>query len=277
MRVLLMLVCYAATVSTPCAQQEPRPTVGIATEISQLVLPGTELVVHRVEDRHDPLVLRIKAVFRHGDAFRYDLVYYGLEPGTYDLREYLERKDGSGTDDLPAIPVKVHALLPMLPIEPNALQPKSVEGPGGYRLTLYLVAGCWLLGLGLMFRLRRQRRSRQEASQDRPLSLADHLAPRVEAALHGTLSIEGQAELERMLLVFWRRRLGLNNMRASEAMVALRTHAEAGPLLEQLELWLHRPPGESVGVDVAALLEPYRALAADSWNGDEKHGEDPQS
>ena len=27
---------------------------------------------------------------------RYDLVYYGLEPGGYDLRDFLRRKDGSG-------------------------------------------------------------------------------------------------------------------------------------------------------------------------------------
>ena len=267
MRILLLLVCQVCMLSAVCAQRELGPTVGVAAEISQLVLPGAELAVRRVEDRHDPLVLRMKAVFRHGDAFRYDLVYYGLEPGQYDLRDYLERRDGSSTEDLSPIPVEVHALLPLLPIEPNLLQAKKVEGPGGYRLILLLIGIIWLAGLGLMFQLRRRKQRDREASRERPLSLAEHLAPRVEAALHGTLSAEGQAELERMLLVFWRRRLGLGSMKAAEAMATLRTHAEAGPLLEQLEFWLHRP-GKSEAVDLAALLKPYRNLAADQFIAD---------
>ena len=43
------------------------------------------------------MVVRIVAAYPHGDAYRYDLEYYALEPGTFDLRDYLQREDGSST------------------------------------------------------------------------------------------------------------------------------------------------------------------------------------
>jgi hypothetical protein len=41
----------------------------------------------------------------------------------------------------------------------------------------------------------------------------------------------------------------------------LRQHAEAGPLLQSLEDWLHRPE-PAADVDIAALLVPYRDMPA---------------
>jgi Ca-activated chloride channel family protein len=43
----------------------------------------------------------------------------------------------------------------------------------------------------------------------------------------------------------------------------MRKHPEAGPLLGQLEAWLHRP-GPPEQVSVGALLAPYRDLPADA-------------
>ena len=46
-------------------------------------------------------------------------------------------------------------------------------------------------------------------------------------------------------------------------MAVLREHDEAGGLLKQLEIWLHRP-GNAGEVDLAALLKPYQDLPADA-------------
>src|SRR5262245_49219942 len=70
-------------------------TVGMSGRMDQVVLPGSELEVKPLEDRRTPVVLRIANVYPHGTAKRYDFVYYGLEPGSYDLRNFLRRKDGS--------------------------------------------------------------------------------------------------------------------------------------------------------------------------------------
>ena len=66
--------------------------VGIGGMIEQWVVPGTELEVIPQSDRRIPLVLRIVAVYPHGSAFRYDIEYYGLEPGTYDIARYLAER-----------------------------------------------------------------------------------------------------------------------------------------------------------------------------------------
>ena len=99
----------------------PVSTVGMPAKFNQLVLPGSELEAIHAEDRSVPVVLRIAGVWPHGTAFRYDLVYYALEPGTFDLRKYLQRKDRTATDDLPPIPVEVKPVLPPGHIEPNPL------------------------------------------------------------------------------------------------------------------------------------------------------------
>ena len=65
-----------------------------------------------------------------------------------------------------------------------------------------------------------------------------------------------------MLLAHWRGRLGLEQTDAAQAIGTLKQHPEAGALLNQLELWLHRP-GTHDEVDVAELLAPYRDVTDD--------------
>jgi hypothetical protein len=88
--------------------------------------------------------------------------------------------------------------------------------------------------------------------------MADQLRPLVEAAIAGRLSAPEQARLERMLIARWRDELELAGLPPAQALRRMREHPEAGQLLEQLEGWLHCPPG-AVEVDVAAVLAPYRA------------------
>ncbi len=71
------------------------------------------------------------------------------------------------------------------------------------------------------------------------------------------------AELEMMLVAFWRKKLQLEDRDAAAVIPELRRHEEAGPLLSQLEVWLHRPAtGDEVNVE--ELLNPYRSLPSDA-------------
>ena len=94
------------------------------------------------------------------------------------------------------------------------------------------------------------------------MSLADRLRPLVEDAMHGKLDDGKQAELERMLLTYWRGKLDLNDATAAEAITKIRNHETAGELLRQLEGWLHMPAERRQQVDVGSLLEPYRNIRA---------------
>lgn len=254
---LALLFAHALTAS---AQSET--TVGMTGRVEGVVLPGSELEPRT--ERDGKVVVLVTRVYPHGTAFRYDLEYYGLEPGNHDLRQYLKRKDGSPTGELPPIPVTVKPVLPPGQVQPNKLEIERGPRLGGYRLLVIAAIVVWVIGIVVLigsFFFPRRRKAR--ATGDAPVSLADRLRPLVEGAVAGALSQAQLADLERALLAYWRKRLGLEAVEPGEAVAALRAHREAGPLLAQLEAWLHRP-GPPTPVDVNALLAPYRNLPPDA-------------
>jgi hypothetical protein len=258
-----VVVAGVLTAASRCNADDQRTTtVGMPARIDQLVLPGPELEVRPLDDRRQPVVLRITEVFPHGSALRYDLVYYGLDPGEFDLKDFLRRKDGTATDDLPSIKVTVQPVLPTGQVLPNKLELRRSPRLGGYR-TLAIAAGfVWVVGLLAILLAGRRGRSAAGANGRAPASLAERLRPMVEAAMAGRITEAERAELERMLFAFWRRRLNLDAARPAEAIAALREHADSAPLVRQLEAWLHQP-GAAADVDLAKLLEPYRSLPPD--------------
>ena len=68
MRVVVMLGLLAITTSAASAEDLRNPTVGISGKIEQLVLPGPELEAKPIEDDTVPVVLRVTAVYPHGEA-----------------------------------------------------------------------------------------------------------------------------------------------------------------------------------------------------------------
>jgi hypothetical protein len=264
---IVALMCLGSFAAVRAETAERKSTVGIPATIEQLVLPGPEREVAPIEDFKTPVVARIVEVFPHGNDFRYNLSYYGLIPGTYDLAKFLRRKDGKPGADLPKIPVTIESLLPPGQIEPHAVSPHVSPRFGGYRLLALLAAIAWSAGLVLMlYALRRKAVSIQATSTHR-LTLGERLRPLVEQAVAGTLSPGQYAELERLLLGYWTRKLGLENRDPAAMMAALRSHPEAGRVVRQLEDWLHRPGGAG-DVDVAALLRPYANIPADAFESE---------
>ncbi|MBV9125048.1 MAG: hypothetical protein JO112_16965 [Planctomycetes bacterium] len=261
--VLCLLIALSSTGTWAAAAEDPfRTTVGMPAQIDQVVLPGPELEVRPLEDPRTPVILRIVNAYRHGTSYRYDLVYYGLEPGTFDLRDFVRRKDGSPATGLPPLRVVVLPVLPPGQVQPNALAIQPSPRLGGYRLALIAGGLVWGAGLiGFLLAGRRRRKDARVAGQPAQ-TVADRLRPLVESALAGRLSRPQEAELERTLLAFWRRRLGLEDKAPAEAMAVLRTHPEASALVRGLEAWLHRP-GPPEELDVAALLRPYQDVPAE--------------
>ena len=97
--------------------------------------------------------------------------------------------------------------------------------------------------------------------ETQPESLADLLKSRLDAVQNKEMPETQYAELERMLFAFWRRRLGLESTDAAEALRAIHQDPTAGPLMKQLEEWIHNPNGDKQ-VDLAALLNPLRSIPA---------------
>lgn len=237
-------------------------TVGAPRVIEDIILPGTELIAKPIEGNPAMIVQVIDSI-PHGDSFRYTIRFSGLEPGPYDLAQWLVRKDDSATDDLPAVPVEIESLLPAGQITPNELPKGWLPRMGGYKVVMSVAAGLWsLILLALIFGKRRKEKSVEESGP--PLrSLADLLKERLEAAFDNKVAPQQYAELERMLFSMWRKRLGYESMPLQEAMAKIKANEKAGPLMVQLENWMHRPEENQQDVDLAILLEPYRNLPVD--------------
>lgn len=244
------------------ARDEREAAVGMRARVEQVVIEGGELIAAPA-DRKAPIVVRVLATWPHGQHFRYDIEWCGLEPGRHDLAKYLARKDGSPATGLPAIPVTVTGVLPKGALDATDIPPAPAERLDGYRALQVVAAVAWAAGLlAILFVGRRWRRAKAEVAV--APSLADRMRPLVEAVASGRADAAAKAELERLLVAFWRARLDLRDAKAAAAIVAIREHPEAGTLLRQVEAWLHQPVPPA-SFDAAALLAPYRSVKAEDF------------
>ena len=237
------------------------PTVGASGRISQIVLPGSELEGIPI-DPDSPLVVRVLKSFPHGDSFRYDIQFLGMEPGEYDLADWLQRKDGSDRGELPVISVQVESLLPPGQIEPNPLAEGLLPRLGGYSFVAIVAVLFWFAILFCLIFLGRRKPPLVEAEQS-PTTFAQLLRPRLEAAVRNEIRPEQYAELERMLFAFWRKRLDLESQPADSAMMEIKNDQTAGPLMRQLESWMHDPKSGR-DVELANLLKPYENIPVEA-------------
>ena len=260
---VVLLVIFPGTLAASSASNdEPTsPSVGVSATIQGLVLPGSELRAKPLSDADLPIVLRITNTFVHGNEFRYDIEYYGLEPGKHDLRDYLERIDGSSMDDLPEIPVTISSVLPSDgQIAPDDLEMFQIRGVGGYRLLAGLAVFAWVAGLLALIFVGRSKQRSASLKAGEQMTLADRLRPIVEAAVSGDLPEAERAELERLLLGYWHDKLGVGDLPPAEAIRKIRADEKAGELLTTLEHWLHSPDESPQPSDINALLEPYKTV-----------------
>lgn len=236
------------------------PTVGIEGKL-EILLPGTMLTTLPTEPK-DPVTVRIAGTRPHGTLIHYDLRYIGQVPGTFDLRKFLAREDGSTTNDLPAMPVRITGLLPAGHAGQLAAHAeKGVPSLGGYRWLLIGLGAAWVLMMVPLWRSRKRVKSAGDRAQAAaPVTLADRLRPLIEKARAGKISADEQAALERMLIGYWRERLELQALEPAAAMKRIRENADAGALLRSLEDWLHRPPGSAAAVDLEKILAPYQPV-----------------
>jgi hypothetical protein len=259
--ILRFLCMVLLAISVNAAEPKTR-LIGIEGDL-EVVLNRGDYLPKPLDDR-TPLILRVENVEAEKDGnFRYDFHYIGFEPGSYKLSDYLIHPDGSPAVEVGDLMVEVKSILP--PDHDGALNsyvPRTFPWFGGYRMLLTGLAGLWVLGLLAFAWFGRKRKiSVVEDIIPPPPSYAERMRPMVEAAAAGKLDAKGQAELERLMIGYWREKLKLPEQRMADALAELKRHPEAGSLLRSLERWLHRPSGASID-EVNGLLEPYRHSSA---------------
>ena len=96
------LACVSLT-NLVKADEVPTTTVGMPGRLVDLRISGPRLEVKPI-DRDAAVVVRLLQTIGDGpNRFRYEFEYYCLEPGEYNLADYLQRADGSTIDVSPII------------------------------------------------------------------------------------------------------------------------------------------------------------------------------
>lgn len=255
-----LLLCVAAV--TAQVRDERQASVGMRAYVEQIVLEGSELIA-KPTSIQAPVLVRVLRTFQHGEHLRYDLEWVGFEEGAFDLTDYLVRKDGSSTDGLPDVKVEVVSVLPGDMFEPSEIDPARGERLDGYSALQVFVTVIWIIGLVAILFIGRKRKAQVVAAAPKP-TLADRLRPLVEHVTKGDAEEAQKAELERLLVAFWRARLDLGDIKVADAVMAIRRDDKAGELLRHIEAWLHAPQPPK-DVDLGKLLEPYRSVTADQF------------
>ncbi|MBL8817720.1 MAG: hypothetical protein JNL58_16965 [Planctomyces sp.] len=242
-------------------------TVGIPVQVLQVIYPGPELEVRDVDPRTTPIVLRIDAVYPHGADYRYDLTWSGMEAGTFNLTDYLRRKDGTESTDLPACTVTVKSVLAPDSIDIQLDIPEKGLIPATYR-SAWLIGGIvWVVGLlGFIFLgRRRQPSSVQPAPEDIARAKLRRIEQLIETAMREpAFSVQQKAELDLLIVDFWRERRDLTGVAPDKAIQTLRNDPEAGPLLQRAERWLYDRPENTSREEISALLAPLRELVREA-------------
>ncbi len=262
---LLALMVSAASAETKHNGTPPDASprsalVGRTVRFDQIVLDAPRREVRPISEK-TPVIVRIVEVYPHGSAFRYVIQAVAFEPGEYDLLDFLQpvdsnQADGTARPEVSPLRMKIASSLPDGQVQPHALaQGRSIR-LGGYRWVVLLAGLLWGLGLIALLWSGRKKPSTTPVEDQTTWTPTDRLRARVREALDGELAPEQHAELERLLVNHWRERLGLADSDPADALVTLHRHPQAGPLLRNLEQWLHCPDHPET-VDVAQMLTPY--------------------
>ncbi len=256
---LFVIALLCATPHLSAQSNTPTTRVGLPITFTDLYIPGGEAKPKPRPNHEPPIVVRLIAVKPAADGKRYDLEVYGLEAGTYNLADFLVPVDPATPPrfDKP-IPIKITTGLPPGLTRPAELEVIPPPRIGGYRVIAWTLGVFWFLGLLALIFLRKKAATASNAAAPPP-TFAERLHALVTLAAKGKLDADQQASLERLVLGHWHKRLPeLKDLPPAEALAKLRHHDKAGPLLRQLEQWLHARNPEINEEQIVELLKPYR-------------------
>ncbi|MBK1881970.1 hypothetical protein JIN85_06060 [Luteolibacter pohnpeiensis] len=258
MRFLCLFLALIATVSAAVPSQR----IGQPLTLQDIYIPGGEAKPAPRRDREPPLVVRLLELKPAKDGFRYDFEIQGLEAGTYNLADFLVPVNSAEPPTFPEIPLEITSQLPPGIELPKVKPSEQMPTLGGYRTTMITLCCVWFIGL-IAIILWKKKKPAASNESEAPASLADRLKPLLDAASNGKIDDAGRAKLERLILGHWRERLPeIADAPTSEAMVKLRQHPEASPLILALERWLHARNPETSEAEIQKLLAPYQPTAA---------------
>ncbi|MFT6379315.1 MAG: hypothetical protein ACJA16_000119 [Akkermansiaceae bacterium] len=259
---LILLLCGSQILNLKSQILNFESPLGLPATLTDLYIPGSEIEVIPRQNSDSSLVIRILQTKPAADGHRYDLEVYGLDPGTHPLADFLRHANSKAPiQNLPAtFKVTTQHPLDTLP-KPSDPQPVSPKKLGGYQTLIIVLGTLWLLIL-LAIIFYRKKQHADFTAENPPPTLHQKLQALVTTASTGDLTDHERANLERLILGHWKQKLpALQNLPPAQALVELRKHPDASPLILKLEEWLHSPNPDFSQKDITPLLNPYQQTA----------------
>ncbi len=252
------------------------PSVGTENQAS-ILIPRKDCVV-APQSPSTPLLLRITSITpAENGQFRYQLLFLGLEKGTFNLTDYLVAPDGERLRE-PVETVSVRSLIPStVTYSAIELDAPSTKRPTPYLGILICLAIAWsACGLFLfrntlqslllfLFKFRKKtplESDTQKENSPAPPTLADILRPLIEKAAKKTITSEEKGRLEQILFLYWGKFLEIEYLDSVEQLRRILEHPTAGELLRTVEQWLYQPESLITKEEITAALTPYMDLPA---------------
>ena len=237
---------------------QTKAPLGFPETIEDLYIPGSEVEVIPRTNNESSLVIRVLKTKPAADGFRYDLEIYALDPGTHQIADFLRYVDNRAPVNNLDATFEVTTIHPLdtlpKPSDPEPVDPKKL---GGYKTLIIVLGILWaLVFLAIIFY--RKKQVADFVAENPPPSLHEKLQVLVSTASRGDLTDHEQANLERLILGHWKKKIPeIGSLSPARALVELRNHPEASPLVLKLEEWLHAPGKTLSREEILPLLTPY--------------------
>lgn len=233
--------------------------LGLPTKVSDLYIPGSKAEVIPRTNNESSLVIRMLEVKPAAEGFRYDLEIYALDPGTHQIADFLRYADTRGPIVKLDATFEVTTIHPLdsLP-KPSDPEPVDPEKIGGYKTLIIVLGIAWAL-IFLLIIFYRKKQVADFVAENPPPTLHEKLQVLVSNASQGELTDHERSNLERLILGHWKKKIPeIESLPPARALVELRNHPEASPLVLKLEEWLHAPNPNLTREEILPLLTPYR-------------------
>ncbi len=243
------------------------PLLAPATDIGmihslQIDIPGERLAAVSMDERA-PALVRVEVLRETPDGYLYAIDFVALEPGEYDVMNYLRTAAGRPPDAPPRM-MTVERKLPDTFQGEIGIIPRRVGiPPAWYKPTAWTFAVLWGLCLPALVFLKRKKAPLQVASQPGAPSLEE----RLKALLDGVGDDESKEvwqKLEATLIHYLVEARNVSPAKAFDQLLELKRDGTAGPVIRQFERCLHAPGGRRRAQLDRALAECARVLEGDS-------------
>jgi hypothetical protein len=233
----------------------PEVPLGVEHAVT-ITYSGPELIVQPYRFGV-PVNLRIARVIENDGLRTYDIRYMLNTAGEFDICKYLAAKDGSQLTDLPAFKVLgLGHLSQNMDQRIQEVETMGIDIWHYYYECIAAVITLWLIWLLLLIFYGREKPELPEEAV--PVeTFYDVLSAYLAKLEDKTLDDKGKAQLEMLLINWWREQLGYGDLEMHEVVRRIGRDSSAAPAFHAIQQWLHNPRN-SVGTDeLLASLRPY--------------------